>query len=149
MEMKGEKTKIVIADDNAKLRSSIRKFLERSPNITVAGEASNGQEALALVERLKPDILVLDIHMPVLDGLAVMKMLRKRGCAAAMIVLSGVNDPFIVAEALTCGAHSYILKEDAPAHILGAIWSAVRGESGYISPQAAKSANSIKSMLAL
>ncbi len=141
--------RIVIADDNAKLRSNITNFLERSPNIIVIGEASNGKEALALVERLKPDILILDIHMPVLDGLATVKMLRRQGSRVWVIILSGINDPYIVAETITCGAHSYILKEDAPAHIISAIYRAARGESGCFSPQVSESANARKSMLSL
>ncbi len=98
--MKGEKIKIVLADDNAKLRSNIRNFLERSPDIIIVSEASNGQEALSQIERLKPDILILDIHMPILDGLATMKMLQQLGFSVAVIVLSAINDPFIVAETI-------------------------------------------------
>ncbi len=147
--MRGEKIKIVIADDNAKLRTNIRNFLERSPNMIIVGEAGNGQEALSLMKKLQPDILILDIHMPILDGLATMRMLRRQGSNAAVIVLTGIDDPYIVAETITFGAHSYILKEDAPAHIISAVYRAFRGEDGYISPQAAKSLNSYKTIRSL
>ncbi len=147
--MKGEKIQVVVAEDNVKLRSSIRRFLERAADILVAGEADNGQDTLSLVERLKPDVLILDIRMPILDGLAVMKMLRQQASRASVIILSGINDPYIVAESIICGAHSYILKEDAPAHIISVIHRAARGESGYISPLAEKSMDTYRTTLTL
>ncbi len=77
------------------------------------------------MDRLKPDILILDMNMPILDGLATMKMLRQQGNRVAVIVLSGLSDTYIVAETIAYGAHSYILKEDAPTQIVNAIYNSL------------------------
>ncbi len=140
--MKNEKIRVVIADDNAMLRSRIRNFLEKSPNIIVVGEAGNGQEVLDQVETHKPDILILDIQMPILDGLAAMRMLRHTGSRVTVIVLSGLDDPYYIAESKTYGAFGYILKEDAPAQIMSAVYDAARGANRHIHPLSAERSHS-------
>jgi DNA-binding NarL/FixJ family response regulator len=128
-----DKIKIVIADDNLMVLKGIRNLLERAPNMVVLGEAQNGKEAIHLIETLSPDILILDISMPVMDGLTAMRLLRQKGCEVPVIILSGNNDFDTVAESIKYGAHSYILKEDAPENILKAINKAFRGEVGNVS----------------
>ena len=131
--MNNDKIKIVIADDNLMVLKGIRNLIERVPNLVVIGEANNGKEAITLIETLSPDILILDISMPVMDGLTAMRILRQKGCKVPVIILSGNNDFDTVAESMKYGAHSYILKEDAPTNILKAINKAYRGEVGSIS----------------
>ncbi len=129
---------VVIADDNLMLRNGLRKFLEKSPDIKVVGEAYNGQEAVELVWVLMPDVLILDLRMPVLDGLSALKLLRNDNNKIAVIILTMSEDPYYVYESIHCGAHSYILKEDAAALILSAVHRAFRGEKGSLSPRIAR-----------
>jgi DNA-binding NarL/FixJ family response regulator len=130
--------KVVLADDSCSIRTAVRSFLEKSSNISVVGEASNGQEAIILLELLSPDILILDIQMPVMDGFETMEILKKNGSLIPIIILSGSDDIDTVVECLNYGAHSFVLKDDAPFYILIALYKAYRGEKWNVSPGVAK-----------
>jgi YesN/AraC family two-component response regulator len=132
--MDNEKVKVVLADDNCTIRTAIRRMLEKSSNISVVGEASNGQEAIILLDQLSPDILILDIQMPVMNGFETMEILQKNGSKTQIIVLSGYNDLSTVVECMNYGAHSFVLKDDAPSYILIALYKAYRGENRNVSP---------------
>ncbi len=108
-----EKIRVVIADDHPVIRKGLCRILQRSPRMEVVGEAKDGQEALRLVEELMPDVLLLDVQMPVLDGIAVIDILQRRGVDILILVLSAIDDPLFRQELLARGACKYIPKEEA------------------------------------
>lgn len=113
--------RIVTADDNANLRSSITRLLNRDPIMEVVGEAENGAQALALVEIFHPDILILDIEMPVMTGIQVAQALEGREIATKIIILSNYADREFVEGLLGLGVYGYLIKEDAPGHLVEAV----------------------------
>lgn len=124
----------VIADDNLLVRTGVRSILDDAQNVEVVGEASNGLEAIHLVETLSPDVLLLDIHMPVMDGITAMKLLRETGCEVSILILSADDDHLFEVQSMDGGASEYILKEEAPVRIVGAVQRAVQERNGKTSP---------------
>ena len=104
--------KVAIADDHPMIRKRVRQLLEALPEITIVGEAGDGKAALELVEKMAPDILVLDIQMPGMDGIEVIKKLTQQGTAIFILVLSGIDDPMFIREILSMGACRYVIKGD-------------------------------------
>lgn len=132
-----EKIRVVIADDHAIMRVGIRNILSRSKDITVVGEASNGAEAITLVDELSPDVLVLDMEMPVMDGVEVARQLRQNNSPVRILVLSAYDDRQYILEMLNLGAAGYLIKDEAPEVIVEAVQSIAHGEKGWISRKAA------------
>jgi DNA-binding NarL/FixJ family response regulator len=127
--------KVVIADDSLSIRRGVRAMLEHTPGFTIVGEACNGQEAIDLIEKLSPDVLILDLTMPVMDGITALITLRQRGSNVPILILSAHDDWFSVLECLNNGAHGYILKEEAPEFLPEAIQLAAQGKDGLNSPK--------------
>ena len=124
---------IVLADDHKIVRQGVRALLEFEPDLKVVGEAANGTEALALVERLKPDILVSDITMPPPTGIDLADKISRLKYPTKVIVLSmHADEPFVVS-ALTSGALGYVLKEAGVEYIVTAIREALANRR-YVSP---------------
>jgi DNA-binding NarL/FixJ family response regulator len=132
-----EKIRVVIADDHAIMRVGIRNILTRSERINVVGEASNGAEAINLVDELAPDVLVLDMEMPVMDGVEVARQLQAGASPVRILVLSAYDDRQYIMEMLNMGAAGYLIKDEAPEVIVDAVLSIARGEKGWISRKAA------------
>lgn len=131
------KIRVVIADDHAIMRVGIRNILARSEEICVVGEANNGAEAIHLVEELEPDVLVLDMEMPVMDGVEVARRLQASESPVAVLVLSAYDDRQYILEMLNMGAAGYLIKDEAPDVIVDAVQGVSRGEKGWISRKAA------------
>lgn len=131
------KIRVVIADDHAIMRVGIRNILARSDEICVVGEANNGAEAIHLVEELEPDVLVLDMEMPVMDGVEVARRLQASESPVAVLVLSAYDDRQYILEMLNMGAAGYLIKDEAPDVIVEAVQGVSRGEKGWISRKAA------------
>jgi DNA-binding NarL/FixJ family response regulator len=127
--------KIVIADDHPGIRASIRNLLEHCPEFFIVGEAENGLQALQLVRELGPDVLLLDIHMPVMDGIEVLEILRKTDDRIRILILSAFANQFFLFETITRGANGYIIKEDAPTLLEKAINNCVYIDKLTISPK--------------
>jgi two-component system, NarL family, response regulator NreC len=124
---------IVLADDHEVVRKGLRALLEEEPGFEVAGEASDGLEVAALVERVRPDVLVVDLMMPGLGGLDVIRQVRKARPKTRMVVLSmHASEPFVI-EALRSGALGYVLKDATTGDLVRAIREAVGGRP-YLSP---------------
>jgi len=104
-----EKIRVVIADDHAIMRVGIRNILSRSKEICVVGEASNGTEAIQLINDLNPDVLVLDMEMPVMDGVEVARRLRSDQSPVNILVLSAYDDRQYILEMLNMGAAGYLI----------------------------------------
>jgi DNA-binding NarL/FixJ family response regulator len=118
---------LVIAEDQAIVRMGLRKLLELAPSLEVVGEASNGNEALELVETLAPDVLLLDVHMPEKNGLDVLRVLDGKG--PRVVVLTTFPDHEVLIEALRLGAGGYLLKDSSFEELVQAIETVHRGES--------------------
>jgi len=119
--------RIVIADDQASVRQGLELLLGGLPDIEVLATAANGEQALAEVERHKPDAILLDLHMPVLDGIETTRRLTNEHPATAIVVLTTYADDRSVLDALRAGARSYLTKDADRADIAGALHAAARG----------------------
>jgi DNA-binding NarL/FixJ family response regulator len=125
------RVRIVIADDHAILRESLAALLATDNDFVVEGRASNGQEALALVQELHPDVLVLDLFMPHGDGFDVLRTLDRAGNRVAAVVLTGSESELDYAQAVKLGARGLVLKSDGPEKLFAAIRSVSNGELAF------------------
>ena len=128
-----EPIRVLLADDHPVVRSGIRNLLEKASGIKVVGEASDGEEALNMVQDIQPDILLLDMEMPKLRGVDVAKQLRATGSPVRILVLSAYDDKQYILELLANGAAGYLTKEEAPETIVEAVLGVARGEEGWVS----------------
>ena len=112
---------LLLADDHHVVRQGLRALLEAEPDFRVVGEASDGLEVPDLVERLKPNVLVVDLMMPGLSGLEVMRQVSKRSPQTRVVVLSMHSNEAYVLEALRNGAAGYILKDSSAADLAHAV----------------------------
>lgn len=125
---------ILLADDHPIVRQGLRHLLEAEANLKVVGEASNGLEAVQLVEKFRPDVLIVDIVMPGLNGLEVVKQVKERSSRTCCIVLSMQSADVYVVEALKAGAIGYVLKETGPSELVNAVHRVIHGQR-YLSPR--------------
>jgi DNA-binding NarL/FixJ family response regulator len=132
-----EQIRVVLADDHAVMRMGIRNLLSYSPDIVVIGEAGNGLEALALVDELDPDVLLLDMEMPIMDGVEVARRLRHQSARVRVLVLSAYNDRQYISSVLQQGAAGYLTKDEAPDTIVEAVHAVAHGEQGWLSRKVA------------
>ncbi len=132
-----DKIRVLIADDHAIMRVGIKNILLRSKEIQVVGEAGNGAEAIALIGELKPDVLILDMEMPVMDGVETARRLQAMKSPVRILVLSAYDDRQYIIEMLNMGAAGYLIKDEAPEVIVDAVQGIARGEKGWISRKAA------------
>lgn len=130
-------TNVVLADDHARVRAGIRNLLENTPDIVVVGEAENGLEAISLVEKLSPDVLIVDMEMPYLNGNEVAVRLKERGSNVRILALSAHDDRHYVMGMLSSGAAGYLTKEEVPDILVKAIRGIARGEEGWVSKRVA------------
>ena len=129
-------TRIVIADDHGIMREGLRSLIEKLPGMTVVADAENGRLAVELVERHKPDILILDVSMPELNGIEAARRIRADGSSTRIIALSMHADRRFVGEMLKAGASGYLLKDCVFEELHQAIQSVLSGEV-YLSPRIA------------
>jgi DNA-binding NarL/FixJ family response regulator len=130
--------RVIVADDHHLVRQGIRALLEKADDIEVVGEAADGQEAVELVKRLAPDVLVMDIAMPRLNGNQALGRVRALGVAPQVVILSMYSDETLVRQALRNGARGYLLKRSVTEELLLAVRAASRGEI-YLSPAISRS----------
>jgi two-component system, NarL family, nitrate/nitrite response regulator NarL len=125
--MDNKKISVAIADDHTIFRDGLRRLLDMEEEIGVVGEAGNGADAVAMVLQHKPSILLLDLAMPKLAGLEVMRELAKYSVSARTILLTAAIPPSQVVEALECGVRGIVLKESATQVLLKAIHTVIAG----------------------
>lgn len=125
--------RILLADDHVLVRASLRYLLEGFTGFDIVGEASDGYETVKKVEELGPDVVIMDISMPGLNGVEAARSIAKQNRAARIVILSMHSDETHVLQSLRAGASAYVLKESAPAELEAAIRAAARGES-FLSP---------------
>lgn len=120
--------KVAIVDDHSVVRIGIKYVLKTEPRLAFVGEASTGEEALPLVERTQPDVLLLDVRMPGMDGLAVLKEVLARYPEQKIVMLTTSLAEEDVYQSLKLGAKGYVVKDNAPAKIVEAIVTVAEGE---------------------
>jgi two-component system, NarL family, response regulator NreC len=125
--------RVIIADDHPFLRTGLRHVLEEHPEFRVVGEAADGLEALQLVDREKPDVAILDIGMPNLNGIEAAHQIAEAAPRVAIIVLSMHSDEAYVLRSLKAGARAYLLKQSAEADLIAAVKAVSQGKS-FFSP---------------
>ncbi len=123
-----ERLKVLLAEDHTVVREGTRQILEREASISVVGEAADGAEAIALAAELKPDLLLLDLGLPVMNGIEVTRALRRAGPRPYVLLLSAYDDEDYVLAAIEAGATGYLLKTARSADVLAAIHAVARGE---------------------
>ncbi|SPE63817.1 Transcriptional regulatory protein LiaR [Streptomyces netropsis] len=132
----GRPVRVLVADDEAMVRAGIRAILARDPHVEVVAEAGDGHEALALTRRHRPDVVLLDIQMPGLDGLTAVARLRREPTTAGVIMLTTFGQDEYITRALEEGADGFLLKADDPRELLNGV-RAVGAGGAYLSPRVA------------
>jgi DNA-binding NarL/FixJ family response regulator len=123
--------RVLVADDHAVVREGIRTLLESTPGFEVVGEAGSGDEALAIIGRMDPDVAILDITMPGLSGIDVITRLRATGARTGVLILSMHDHPEYVLGAVRAGADGYLLKSAGPAEIRDAVRAVAAGHEAF------------------
>lgn len=128
-----KKIRILLADDHAVVRQGFRMILAGQPDMEIVGEAGNGREAVELAEKLLPDVIVMDVTMPELNGIEATRRLQTSTPHSRVLALSMHKDSVYVREILRAGARGYLLKDAIDSDLLAAVRAVSRGE-GYLSP---------------
>ncbi|MCS6888561.1 response regulator transcription factor [Chloroflexus sp.] len=121
--------RILLVDDQTLVRQGIQTLLDLEEDLTVVGAAANGQQALALVEQLQPDVVLMDVRMPVMDGVAATREITHRWPHIGVIILTTFDDDEYVIEGLKAGARGYMLKDADSSEIVEAVRVVARGEA--------------------
>lgn len=121
--------KVLIADDHALIRQGLKALLSLEDDITVSGEAQNGEETLALIKQYKPDVVLMDINMPGMTGIQVIKRIKSEALLTKVILLTVENDKNILLQAIEIGADGYVLKDSPPSELIEGIKRVAKGEN--------------------
>lgn len=140
------KTTIIIADDHSLIRVGLKKILDQNKSYKLLGEASNGKEAIELIKETKPDIAILDIEMPMLNGLQVCKELKSEHVSTKILLLTMLKEEDLYQQAIELGVNGYLLKDNAIEELSIAIDTIVDG-GVYIGKEIEKMLTSTKSPL--
>jgi len=132
-----EQIRILLADDHNILRDGMRLLLERQPGFVVVGEASDGREVLTLAQDQRPDVVVMDIAMPNLNGIEATRRIVDKHPATGVVILSMHHDESYVIRSLKAGARAYLLKDAVKGELIAAIQAVVQGRS-FFSPKISK-----------
>lgn len=127
---------VLIVDDHALLRTGVANIINHEPDLQVVAEASNGLEAVDAFERHRPDVTLLDLRMPVMEGVEAVRRIRERDPQAKVIVLTTYDTDEDIARALKAGAKAYILKDIAADALISCIHDVLKGKT-YLAPAAA------------
>jgi len=124
-----EKIRILLADDHTLVRSGIRSLLEDEPGLDVIGEAEDGRTAVSMASQLKPDVVIMDIAMPLLNGLEATRQIKIQCPDVKVLILSMHDNEEYIRQVLEAGAMGYILKDAAARELISAVQSVYRGEA--------------------
>lgn len=130
--------RVLIADDHAMVRAGLAQLLSSYADLEVVGEAANGEEAVQMVGMLSPDVVLMDMSMPIMDGLEALKLVKQRHSDTVVVILSTFQEPRQVSEALAAGASGYLVKDVEPEVLVAGIRAAVTG-GAPLSPSVAAS----------
>jgi len=115
------KIRLLLVDDQQIIRQGLRSLLEAKPDLEVVGEAENGQEAICRVEALHPDVVLMDVRMPVMDGVAATRLIHQRFSTTKVLILTTFDDDEYVSQAMRLGAQGYLLKDTRSDDLAAAI----------------------------
>jgi len=135
--LQGKRLAIVIADDHEVVRRGVKALLESREGWRVVAEAANGREAVEMTQQFQPDLVIVDISMPDVDGLTAVRRLRDMGLEVEALILTYHDSPQMVRIAFDAGAHGYVLKSDAGLDLIAAV-DAVRQHKRFVSPRIAR-----------
>jgi NarL family two-component system response regulator LiaR len=135
--MKSSPIRVMIVDDHSMVRTGLATFLEVSDNLELVGEAINGQEALDLCERVRPDVILMDLVMPKMDGVTATRIIRERWPHVQVVALTSFQEKELVQDILKAGAISYLLKDVSIDDLTEAVQAAHAGRP-TLAPEAAK-----------
>lgn len=121
--------RILIVDDHFVVREGLKLIMETNDQFHIVGEACNGREAIELIEQLSPDVVLMDLNMPVMSGLEAMKVLKGNNCTTPIIILTTYNEDELLINGLALGAKGYLLKDTDRENLFRNIESAVRGDT--------------------
>ena len=130
------KSRVLLVDDHALLRTGVANIINHEPDLHVVAEAENGRDALAAYDRHQPDVTLLDLRMPVMEGVEVVRRLRERDPQARVIILTTYDTDDEISQALKAGAKAYVLKDIAAEDLVSCIRAVLAGKT-YIAPAAA------------
>jgi len=133
----GKTVRVLLADDHPVVRKGLVNFLGRRSNLQVLGEVSDGRETLRLAREVRPDVILLDIDMPVINGLAVAEILQKEQPGCKVLMYSTFTTPDFVQRILRSGARGYVLKDSSPDELVQAIETVAAGQT-YFSPEVSR-----------
>ncbi|SRR5258706_193551 len=134
--MSPERARVVVVDDHALLRTGVANIINQEPDLEVVGEAADGLEAVRAFERLRPDVMLLDLRMPVMEGVEAVRQIRERDPQARVIILTTYDTDEDIARALRAGAKAYVLKDISADALVACIRDVLAGKT-YIAPAAA------------
>ena len=121
--------RLIVADDHALVREGLRALLTSEPDLEVVGEATNGRDALQLCRHLRPDLALMDVRMPTMDGLAATRAIKAEGNAAGVLMLTVYENPDYLFEAIQAGACGYVIKNACKRELIGAVRKALAGQN--------------------
>lgn len=128
--MTAETLRVLVADDHPIVRQGLELVINSQPDLSLVGQAADGAEAVKLYDRLNPDVIIMDLQMPVMDGLAAIKAIRQKpGRATHFLVLTSFPDDDTVIEAIQAGASGVVMKDAPPEKLLDAIRAVAHGEN--------------------
>ena len=130
------KARVLLVDDHALLRTGVANIINQEPDLHVVAEAENGVEAIRAFERHHPDVTLLDLRMPVMEGVEVVRQIRERDPRARVIILTTYDTDDEISQALKAGAKAYVLKDISADGLVGCIRDVLAGKS-YLAPAAA------------
>ena len=129
--------RVLIVDDHPVVRTGIRNMLDPAVGIRVIGEASTGSEAMQMIECLQPDVVLLDMKLPDMSGIDVIKYIYEAKSTARVLGLSSYDDREFISQLLNYGASGYLLKEEVPEYIIEAVRGVAHGQAGWVSRKVA------------
>jgi DNA-binding NarL/FixJ family response regulator len=132
----GRRARVLIVDDHALLRTGVANIINQEPDLEVVGESGNGAEALDAFERHRPDVTLLDLRMPVMEGVEAVRRMRERDPQAKIIILTTYDTDEDIARALKAGAKAYVLKDISAEELIACIHHVLAGKT-YLAPAAA------------
>jgi DNA-binding NarL/FixJ family response regulator len=131
-----DKARVMLVDDHALMRTGVANIINQEPDLLVVAEASNGLEAIAAYEQHRPDVTLLDLRMPVMEGVEAVRHIRDRDPRARIIVLTTYDTDDEISRALKAGAKAYVLKDISADHLVACIRDVLAGKT-YLAPSAA------------